>query len=260
MSNPLRWLTLVPLSRLELPTAETIAATYRTQFAGSPEPNLGQGTERLLTATIGEHTVAAGLIDRPIPWSQLEGPASAAWYWPTAADELRDHPAHLLVTLVDEGGSAMESALTLTRWTATLAAAAPACGVLWGPGRLVHRPADFVEQAGPSTLANLPLFLWIDFRIEPAHTSVVEGASVLRLYTTGLAALGQSEIEVPLFKGEPQQLLRHAYNAAHYLLDRKQVVSDGDTIALAEGVQATVRRIGSMLGGDLEVVRLEWNA
>ena len=45
-------------------------------------------------------TAAVTLVKQPIPWSQLEGPAAAAaWYWPEAAETLRPHEAHLLVTL-----------------------------------------------------------------------------------------------------------------------------------------------------------------
>jgi hypothetical protein len=99
---------------------------------------------------------------------------------------------------------------------------------------------------------NLPLFLWIDFRIELLE----DGAC--RLYTTGLEALGQSELEVARFDGSPQELLDLAYNIAHYLLDKRKVVNDGDTIGLTDQVRATAHRRLSMLGGELEVIGLEF--
>ena len=99
---------------------------------------------------------------------------------------------------------------------------------------------------------NLPLFLWIDFRIEP-----IEGGRY-QLYTTGLDALGQSELEVSAYEGSPQELLDFAYNIAHYLLDRRKVVSDGDTIGLTEEVRATARLDKSMLDPKLDVIRLEF--
>jgi hypothetical protein len=99
----------------------------------------------------------------------------------------------------------------------------------------------------------LPLFLWIDFRVEPRD----DGG--LRAYTTGLETLGQPEIEVKRFDGVPQALIRHLYNFAHYLLDRKQVVRDGDTIGLTEDVSVTACREPSMLGGDMEVLRLDFD-
>ena len=253
MTHPLRWLALVPLDRAESPSFAKIAEWHAKHFPGAPQPALASSTEKLLTFSIGEFTAAATLVDRPIPWSQLEGPCATAWYWPDAAEALRDHPAHLLVTLIDEGGAAVKKAACLTRITAALAATAEAPGVFWGPGRLVHPTDAFVAQAVQMRDDNLPLFLWIDFRIEQAD----EGA--LRLYTTGLEALGQNELEAAEFRGAPQELLDVAYNLAHYVLDQRKVISDGDTMGMTDDVQVTVRRGPSLLGGDMEVLRLEFS-
>jgi hypothetical protein len=252
VTHPLRWLALVPLRRAELPTVERLAEWYSEHFPGAPAPQLASSTDNLLALTVGPYTAAITLVPRSVPWSQLEGPAATAWYWPEATAQLQTHPAHLLVTLIDEGGSAIEKAIALTQLTAAVAAMAPSVGVFWGPGRLVHPPAAFVEQAEDCRPENLPLFLWIDFRVE-----ALDGGGV-RAYTTGLEALGQQEVEVARFDGAPQTLVGHLYNVAHYLLDRKQVIRDGDTIGLTDNVSITVRRERSMLGGEMEVLRLEF--
>lgn len=252
MSHPLRWLALVPLAEARLPSFEAVAERYAALFPDAPRLALSAFTENLLAVTIGDDTAAVTLVPRPIPWSQLEGPANMAWYWPEAADELRGHAAHLLVTVIDEGGKPLEKALSLTRLAAAAVAAAEGVGVFWGPGRLVHPPDAFVDQAGTMSEQNLPLFLWVDFRIELADDAA------LRLYTTGLEALGGSELEATQFHGEAQRLMEYAYNIAHYQLDRKKIIKDGDTIGVAEGVQVTARRGRSMLGGELEVIQLDF--
>jgi hypothetical protein len=252
MSHPLRWLALVALEQPELPAFERVAAWLREQFSHAPELRAAGSTENLQTLTIGDQTAAITLAPRPIPASQLAGPTATAWYWPDAAAELSDHPAHLLVTLIDEGGPAVKKAEALTQLTAAAAATAPAVGVFWGPGRLVHSPQAFIDQAVQMREGNLPLFLWIDFRVE----ALGEGAH--RLYTTGLDALGRSELEVPRFEGEPQELLDFAYNTAHYLLDTPKTLNDGDTIGLTDQVRATARHSRSMLGGDLDVIALDF--
>jgi hypothetical protein len=201
---------------------------------------------------MGDLTAGITLVPRPIPASQLEGPAATAWYWPDAAFELQRHHAHLLMTLIDEGGAAIKKAAALTQLTAAAVAASPSLGVFWGPGRLVHSPAAFVDQAVQMRDDNLPLFLWVDFRIESS------GDGAYQLYTTGMEALGQSELEVTRYVGSPQELLDFTYNIAHYLLEKRKVVGDGDTIGLTDQVQATARRAPSMVGGDLEVIRLEF--
>jgi hypothetical protein len=252
MSHPLRWLALIALPEARLPSFDAVAERYAALFPDAPTLALSASTDNLLAVTVGEDTAAITLVPRPIPWSQLEGPAATAWYWPEAAGVLRDHSAHLLVTVIDEGGKPIQKALALTRLAAAAVAAAEGVGVFWGPGRLVHPPAAFIDQTGQMSERNLPLYLWVDFRVEQF------GEGTMRLYTTGLEPLGGSELEAPSFQGEPQRLMEFAYNIAHYQLDRKKVIKDGDTIGLTEDVQVTARRGRSMLGGELEVIRLEF--
>lgn len=252
MTHPLKWLALVALERAEMPPFDQVAAWYAERYPDAPAPLAAGATDKLQTVTLGEFTAAATLVPRPIPWSQLEGPCATAWYWPEAAEALRPHEAHLLVTLIDEGGRPIDKASALTRLTAAVTATAPSVGVFWGPGRLVHPPAAFVEQAAHVSPDNLPLFLWIDFRIEQAD----DGS--LRLFTTGLEALGETELEVPHYVGAAQDLLDFVYNIAHYLLSRRKTINDGDTIGVSEQVQATARRGPSMLGGEGEVIQLSF--
>jgi hypothetical protein len=251
-THPLRWLSLVALTKPQMPSFEAIAASSKKLFPAAEPPVAAGATASMLTLSLGGFTAAITLVPRPIPAAQVEALAATAWYWPTAADELSRQSAHLLVTLVDEGGQAVEKARRLTQLTAAAADASTSIGVLWGPGRLIHPPAAFIDQAVQMRSDDLPLFLWIDFRIER-----MEDGS-LQLYTTGLESLGQSELEAANFRGEPQQLLDFAYNIAHYLLAQSKVIRDGDTIGLTDEVQVTARRGPSMLDADLEVLKLEF--
>ncbi|MBA3482520.1 MAG: DUF4261 domain-containing protein [Pirellulales bacterium] len=252
MSHPLRWLALVALEGAETPSFENIAAWHREQFPDAPKLTPAGATVKLMTLSIGEFTAAITLVPQPIPASQLEGPAATSWYWPDAEKALRGHQAHLLVTLIDEGGAAVKKAEALTRLVAAITAVSPSVGVFWGPGRLVHSPEAFIDQTVQMRADNLPLFLWIDFRIEQIE------AGAFRLYTTGLEPLGHSELEVTRYEGSPQELLDLAYNIAHYMLDKRKVLTDGDTIGVTEQVQVVAHRGPSMLGGEMEVIRLDF--
>ena len=53
-------------------------------------------------------------------------------------------------------------------------------------------------------------------------------------------------------------MLDFVYNFAHYLIDQKKLIRDGDTIGLTDDVQVTAHRGPSMLGGDLEVIQLQF--
>ncbi len=252
MDNPLRWLALVALDEPRLPRFEEVAQYIEQNFSDAPTITPAGATEGLITCTIGDYTAAATLVTRSIPPSQLEGPCATAWYWPDAAEALRDHPAHLLVTLVDEGGKAIDKSIRLTQLVAGLVGSSSSRGVFWGPGRLVHPPQAFLDQAVQMSPEDLPLFLWVDFRVEQTENESV------RLYTTGLETLGHTELEVVEFHGPPQTLLEYAYNIAHYQLCKKKMINDGDTIGLTDELQATATRRPSMFDEKLEVIGLEF--
>jgi len=254
VDNPLRWLALVILEEAELPEFEEVARYVAENYTDAPTMTVAGTTENLFTCTIGEYTAAVTLVTRPIPWTQLEGPCATAWFWPTATEALRDHQAHLLVTLVDEGGKEIPKATALTQLVAGLVANARTSGIFWGPGRLVHPPRAFLDQAAQLTSDDLPLFLWVDFRVERTDTGGT------RLYTTGLEALGYTELEVTDFPGEPQTLLEYSYNIAHYQLSQAKEINEGDTIGLTDEIQVVANRRPSMFDESLEVVALEFQS
>ena len=255
MDNPLRWLALVMLEEAELPEFEEVARVVAESYTNAPTMSVAGCTENLMTCTIGDYTAAATLVPKPIPWSQLEGPCATAWYWPTAAESLRDHQAHLLVTLVDEGGGkSIQKSTALTQFVAGLVATTRSRGVFWGPGRLVHPSQAFLGQAAQLSDNDLPLFLWVDFRVERTDSGGT------RLYTTGLEALGYTELEVAEFAGEPQVVLEYAYNIAHYQLNQSKEINEGDTIGLTDELQAVAHRGPSMFNEAMEVITLEFQA
>ncbi len=254
MNNPLRWMALVLLDELQLPDIDELMDYTGQQFADMPPLVKAGSTDNLLTFSVGEYTAAITLVAKPVPWSQLEGPCATAWYWPTAADSLMDHQAHLLVTLVDEGSQAIEKSTLLTRLVTACVATTSSCGVFWGPGRLVHPTQAFVEQAVQLTDEDLPLFLWVDFRVERVENGTH------RLYTTGLEALGFTELEIAEFPGKPQALLEYAYNIAHYQVTQSKPINEGDTLGLTDELQVVAYRRGSMFDEELEVIALEFQS
>ena len=246
------WLAMVAQAKAELPDIETWPAALASAWPELPPVSNFRRRGNVLTFELGEATVGIASIPRPIPWEELEGPIAAAWYWPQAEDTLVDQQAHLLVTLLDEQKEPIPKSMLLTKIVAALVNEVDALGIFWGPGRLVHEPSAFVEQCSQMTHEHLPLYLWIDFRIQR------EADGSLILFTTGLERLGQPEIEVRNYQGEPQRLLEAVYNVAHYALDRIKPLQDGDTIGVSDFERLVVHQEPSMLDPNKPVIRLEF--
>ena len=152
MNNPLRWLALVLLDKPELPEFDDVARFIGQMYPDAPALRKRGSTDNLFTCTIGEYTAAVTLVPRPVPWSQLEGPCATAWYWPTATEALRDHQAHLLVALVDEGSKSIDKSMALTQLVSGLVGTSPVQGVFLGAGAAGASAAG-VSRSGPADVA-----------------------------------------------------------------------------------------------------------
>ncbi len=251
--NKSTWLALVALPHAELPEPQAVAqglGDARLGDDGTPATVSSQ-TANMATIAWGDRVVAYTLVPRPIPADQLAGPAACAWYWPSAEAELARHTAHLLVAMVDETPRLTSRAMHFTRLTQVLMQSVPAIGIQWGTSRAVHPAEAFCAVAEQATRDDLPLHLWVDFRWE-----ATEVPGVVRLFTTGMTALGQPEIEVRQFMGEPQTLIGHAYNVAHYMLTSGKSLKDGEVLGLADDVRVSLVVGESMLGDGQEVVEM----
>ncbi|MEN1680701.1 MAG: DUF4261 domain-containing protein [Planctomycetota bacterium] len=243
-------ISLIALSQPLLPRAEAVAEQLAERFPDAPTLTGVSETEGGVTFSVGDATGNYTLIDRPIPWEQIEGPCDLAWYWPEATEVMRGHQQHLFLTLVDEAGAAIDRAILHTQVTVALAATSPSVGLVWAPSVTVHNPADFTVVATKMSAEDLPLQLWIDFRVSQRDDGD------LMLFTTGMESLGARELEVERYTGEPNQLAGAVYNIAHYLLEQKAVLKQGEGIGLPDGGRVEVSVGPSMVDPSLEVTRL----
>lgn len=246
------WLALIALDAAELPDPAAVQARCDAMSPDTASLELSSRTDAMATFQWGEATIAYTLVNKPIPADQFAGPAARAWYWPDAAQQLGKHKAHLIVALVDESRDRIAKSMKLTRLVASLLPESRTVGMQWGGSRAVHEPGAFCQVAQQMSREDLPLHLWIDFQVEGNN----QGG--LRLYTTGLAAFGKREIEIPNFFGEPQALLNHAYNLAHYLLEKDANIKDGEVVGLPGEIQVTARDTTTFLEGDQPVLAFEF--
>lgn len=250
--NSSTWLALVALDAAELPDPAAVQARCDAANPDTAALELSSRTDAMVTFSWGDATVAYTLVDKPIPADQFAGPAARAWYWPDAAERLGSHRAHLIVALVDESRDRIAKSMKLTRLVAALLPNSRAVGLQWGGSRAVHEPSAFCDVAQQMSRDDLPLHLWLDFQVE------ANNQSGLRLYTTGMTAFGKREVELPHFAGPPQELMNHAYNLAHYLLEKDAVIKDGEVIGLPDEIQVTARDTTTFLDGDEPVLAFEF--
>jgi hypothetical protein len=241
----------VALADDALPAADAVLGYLQQHWPQIPVVAAPSQRPGVLLFNLEEDAAGAALLPKPLPWEDLAGPCAAAWYWPDAAQAFREHQTRLIATLMTRSHDRIGSALRLTALVAAAASCSSAVGIYWNPGRLVHAPADFLQESLTMSRENLPLNLWIDFRIQEEP----DGGHAL--FTTGLAAFGHRELEIWQSQQSPQFLRACAYNVAHYVLQRGAALKANETIGLSDEERIPITIEPSRWDASMTVVRLE---
>jgi len=209
--------------------------------------------DNTLSFDIGDAWVALGLMPAPIPWSDLERPCVTSWLWPEAAQALRGHKNHLVVTLSSAGDPLVRAQLLSAVIASILATCPQALGVYWGTGGLVISPKLFREFAVQMLPDGLPLYMWIDFRVFPNDRGKMSG------FTQGLAALGHMELETQNSPEAMGELRERFFGLACYVLTNGPVIRDGDTVGENANEKIRVSYSPSAFGHKGQVMRLDYS-
>jgi hypothetical protein len=214
------------------------------------------GTEEKDTAIafrVGAADVILGRKPPPIPWSDLEGPCATSWLWPDAANVLREHNEHLIVTVSGEL-NALKRARLLTQVIASvLSTCKGAVGVYWGDATFVISPPVFRDFAVQMAQDGWPLYVWVDFRVGRNQQGGCSG------FTTGLSALGHMEFETLNSPEKPGELRERLFGLACYVLQNGPVIKDGDTVGEDANERIRVEYSASYFGHRNRVMRLNYS-
>jgi len=184
---------------------------------------------------------AVSLMPGPLPWEDLEGPCETAWWWPDAADAMRDHSVHVLVALMGESGSVAERHVLLSALVASVVENSHSAGVYWGGGTLVHEPEEFVTQVRELSTENMLPHLWIDMRLAQNEDES------LSFFTTGMIHFNKLEIEIDRATLDPEELLNFCYGIIDYIVTSDVDINHGETIGRTEDEKLAVTHEPSML-------------
>jgi len=244
-------LSMVPLAENRLPTVEQLCQVFALDVPADEGPHNVEFNGKALTMQIGEHDVAVGLVPRPIPWSDLEGPAATSFLWRDAAAELQNQQAHMLVTVFGKQPEPISLWMTMTRVAAALVATPWALGVYWPVAGLVHAPATFRALTAQMNRQALPVPLWIGVRIGSNDDGSLYG------FTTGMAAFEYMELEISSCDWTPQEIIDRLYSFAHYVLASGVVLEQGQTIGVTADEKISIEYRPSICGDGRTVVHLQ---
>lgn len=240
----------VPLTQSAMPVGNVLTQHLVAAWPSLPAVEECRENERTLSFDVGLASVILAEMPAGIPWSDLEGPCATAMLWPDASATLRDHPAHLIVTVSGELDEIAMSTLLTQVTTSILAVLPEASGVYWGNAtKLIRRDLfiDFTQEILPH---GPPLHLWIDYRVGNDGDKLSTG------FTHGMRALGFMEFEAKLVPEPPGELMERFMGLGSYLIENGMVINDGDTIGEDANEKIRIVFSKSEFGHDGQVMRL----
>lgn len=218
----------------------------------APESFSSEVAARLIA--IGHARAVLMHMPAPFPWGELEEACATSALWDDATEALRDHKAHIVVSILGES-DAREEATLLTQVTAAVLHACPsALGVYWDTSDHVIEKDMFNHFAVNVMPTEVPMHMWVNFRIGEGENG---GSSGL---TAGLEALGHLEIEALNSPETPDALRDRLTMMGLYLLTAGPVINDGDTISAEGAEKISVIFTDSQFGYERQVMLLEYES
>ncbi len=211
----------------------------------------GDGT---LSLQIGNSGVIMARMPAPIPWTDLEGPCATSILWRNAAEEVKRHTRHWIVTVNGELDPLALSTLLTQTTAAAMAACSSAIGVYWGNATMIVPKNIFIDFAKEVLPHGPPLHVWVDFRVGKDSEQSSAG------FTTGMTALGHMEFEAQNSPEPPGELRERFLALAGYVVENGPVIKDGDTVG--EDAEERIRVVysDSAFGHEGKVMRLVYES
>jgi hypothetical protein len=225
----------------------------KASVAGKAVSDIKHDEESVFSFCVGDEVFACLHVEAQYP-DDLEGPIATTWMWPRELpiEDVKQHRSFLQITMIGGAEDPVRRRLTLTAVTALAAKQPGVMAVYWGDASLVIFPPLFVGMAEEiNTPQSPPLYLWVDLRASRNEDGTTS------LFTTGLAALGHMEIEIPRIEMEIGELREWLRDIVCYLLENGPVLRDGQTIGISGEEQIRIRHCPSIFGHAGQVIRLE---
>jgi hypothetical protein len=196
-----------------------------------------------------------GMLNVPAPLPrdpQAEVWVRAARTWEQASSVEANHSAHVIVARHGGAKDPLREARVITAAIGGLLDVVPECaGVIWSAQ--VARSAELWKDFSRTAFAPYPDYaiqMWIDVVAERVGAEFDAA-------TVGLCSFIDREIEFEVGRRDIRVVLGNVARLAGYLIERGNVLKDGDMVASSETERIKVRYASSRRTSGMPVLRLE---
>jgi hypothetical protein len=241
----------VALNKLTTPTVEQVRSGLEAEFGKDHKIGDIEVDDKAVTVSVDGQQAMYGYINKPIPWTDLEGICKSAWTWPEATRALKNHPSHLIVVVLGQAGTHVERSILLTKLLSAASRTFDTAGIYWGHGSVVLSPSQIQKMAKDASKDKPPLLVWINFHVRKSPNGSIS------VVTEGLDYFDCLEIELIDSKQPFEKVLNTVMGVAHITI-KGEDIKDGDTIGgenTAEKIKT--RHAKSVRDEKMKVLRID---
>lgn len=188
--------------------------------------------------------VALALMPGLLPEGELETLYPYAFLWDEVEEELPQHVAHVIVSVMSDEGSALERYTVFTKVVESVLAEANAIGVYQGNQTLLVSKENYIDMANALSEDAIPFLLWVFVGLRGSD----EGNS---LYTYGMNGFGKLEMEIVDSKLNMEDLFDFLINVGCYVINSDVTFHAGETLGYTESKDASIEiSTGQFLEGE----------
>jgi hypothetical protein len=182
-----------------------------------------EGDQDVTTFGINGETVAIAYMPVPIPWADIEGTAQYAYNWTKAAEELKEHTGHAIVSIMAGQGSTLERFTILSKVLCSILNVSDAVGVYQGSQSLLIPRQQYLNHTEELQNGDVPVMLWIYIGLRKIATGNCT-------YTYGLKDFQKQEIEIIDSAQSLDELYGFMSNIAAYVIGNDVTLKAGETL------------------------------
>lgn len=166
--------------------------------------------------------ISVALMPAPIPDGEAEYHAQSNYMWKDAVETVKQHKAHLLVTVMGKGAPVGE---ILVKVIVSLCRQGGVLGIY--ANETVYQPELYMDFAKVLDEGGFPVFnlVWI---------GLYKGENGMCCYTCGMNNFGYDEMEVIDSSAESNELFGFMADIADYVINENVTLKDGETIGFTE--------------------------
>lgn len=190
-----------------------------------------EGDDQVTSFDIEEETIAIASMPVPIPFDDIEGTAKYAYNWPKAAEELKDHTGHAIVSMMGGKSSTLNRFRIMTKVLHAILVTSDAVGIYKGSQSLLILRLQYIKEVEQN---DTPISLWV-------YIGLRKNQNKNSAYTYGLKEFGKQELEVVDSFLSMEDLYNFLANVAHYIISNNVTLKNGETIGSTVNEKITIK-------------------